>query len=80
MSIQIAVRLPDDLVAQVDDLIAAGELTSRASIVEHALRKELRYRQYQAELEYWRNNPEDDESTAIAMAVQHAAALIPEWS
>lgn len=40
MSTQIAVRLPDDMVAYVDELVAAGE-ASRAAVVTKAL---VRYR------------------------------------
>jgi len=42
MSKQIAVRLPDDLVAFVDGLVAAGRGTSRAAIVARALERERR--------------------------------------
>lgn len=46
VSTQIAVRLPDDMVAYVDELVAAGE-PSRAAVVTKAL---VRYRrQLQAE-------------------------------
>ena len=44
MSIQIAVRLPDELVAELDSLVQSGEEPSRASIVEAALLRELRRR------------------------------------
>ncbi|MBM3686380.1 MAG: ribbon-helix-helix protein, CopG family [Actinobacteria bacterium] len=42
MTTQIAVRLPDDIVLQLDALVADGSAPSRASIVERALRRELR--------------------------------------
>jgi Arc/MetJ-type ribon-helix-helix transcriptional regulator len=42
MSTQITVRLPDSMVAQLDALIAQGQASSRASVVEAALRRELR--------------------------------------
>jgi Arc/MetJ-type ribon-helix-helix transcriptional regulator len=42
MSKQIAVRLPDDLVDFLDDLVASGEEASRASIVTRALLREKR--------------------------------------
>ena len=42
MSVQIAVRLPDSLVETVDSLVASGAETSRASVVERALLRELR--------------------------------------
>jgi Arc/MetJ-type ribon-helix-helix transcriptional regulator len=42
VSVQIAVRLPDDTVRQIDALVAAGEAPSRASVVERALAREFR--------------------------------------
>lgn len=38
VSTQIAVRLPDDLVAYVDELVSAGE-PSRAAVVTKALKR-----------------------------------------
>ena len=51
MSTQIAVRLPDDLVAQLDTIVSTGQEPSRASIVEAALRHELRRRAWASEVE-----------------------------
>lgn len=42
MTIQIAVRLPDDTVERLDRLVAAGEAPSRASVIERALAREFR--------------------------------------
>jgi len=42
VSIQIAVRLADALVAELDRVVAAGGARSRASLVEAALERELR--------------------------------------
>jgi Arc/MetJ-type ribon-helix-helix transcriptional regulator len=42
MSTQIAVRLPDDLVAFVDDLVSHGDAASRAAVVSAALERERR--------------------------------------
>ena len=42
MSTQIAVRLPDDLVAFVDDLVSRGDAASRAAVVSGALERERR--------------------------------------
>ena len=42
MTTQIAVRLPDDVVQELDSLVARGSAPSRASIIEQALRRELR--------------------------------------
>lgn len=58
MSVQIAVRLPDDLVESLDELVASGEAKSRASIVERALRRELRKREYAREAALRESNPE----------------------
>lgn len=44
MTTQIAVRLPDDLVAFVDGLIRDGDATSRAAVVARALDRERRRR------------------------------------
>ena len=42
MTMQIAVRLPDELVAELDQLVADGQEVSRASVMERALARELR--------------------------------------
>jgi len=42
MTKQIAVRLPDDLVAFVDDVVGGGEASSRAVVVTRALERERR--------------------------------------
>ncbi|MBA2577000.1 MAG: ribbon-helix-helix protein, CopG family [Euzebyaceae bacterium] len=42
MSKQIAVRLPDDLVDFIDQLIDRGDATSRAVVVARAVAKERR--------------------------------------
>lgn len=42
MTKQIAVRLPDDVVAFVDELVAEGRAASRAAVVTKALERERR--------------------------------------
>ena len=42
MSTQIAIRLPDDVVAFLDRLVAEKKAASRAEIVERALERERR--------------------------------------
>jgi Arc/MetJ-type ribon-helix-helix transcriptional regulator len=44
MTIQIAVRLPDDLVAYVDEEVTSGSATSRAAVVARALERDRRRR------------------------------------
>jgi Arc/MetJ-type ribon-helix-helix transcriptional regulator len=41
-STQIAVRLPDSTVEQLDQIVAAGKAPSRASVIERALAREFR--------------------------------------
>lgn len=42
MSRQIAVRLPDDLVSFIDQMVGEGETPSRAALVSRALERERR--------------------------------------
>ncbi len=42
MSVQIAVRLPESMVEFLDRLVAEGQASSRASVVERALAREFR--------------------------------------
>jgi Arc/MetJ-type ribon-helix-helix transcriptional regulator len=42
VTVQIAVRLADDTVARLDQLVAAGDAPSRASVIERALAREFR--------------------------------------
>lgn len=42
MSTQIAVRLPEDMVAFLDKAVADGKATSRAALVSAALEREMR--------------------------------------
>ncbi len=42
MSTQIAVRLPDDMVAFLDAAVAQGKASSRAALVTSALEREMR--------------------------------------
>jgi Arc/MetJ-type ribon-helix-helix transcriptional regulator len=42
VSTQIAVRLPEELVEFIDQLVSDGRATSRAAVVSRALHRELR--------------------------------------
>ena len=42
MSTQIAVRLPDEMVAFLDRTVASGQASSRAAIVASAVEREMR--------------------------------------
>jgi Arc/MetJ-type ribon-helix-helix transcriptional regulator len=44
VSAEIAVRLPDDVIAFIDELVSNGEATSRAQVISQALQRERRRR------------------------------------
>ena len=49
MSIQIAVRLPDEMVAFLDQAVADGQAPSRAAVISSALEREMRRRLAEAD-------------------------------
>lgn len=71
MTIQITVRLPDDLVDFVDSEVASGVVTSRADAVARALVRERRYRTALADVAILRAGVEDDDLEGLAA---HTAA------
>ena len=61
MTTQIAVRLPDEMVAFLDDAVSAGKAASRAALVAAALEREMRRRAAEEDAELLRTNgPADD--------------------
>ena len=67
MSIQIAVRLPDQLVNSLDELVDSGVARSRASVIERALLRELRYQRMLQEVEILNSGiGADEELDALA--------------
>jgi len=71
MTTQITVRLPDDLVAFVDELVAEGAVASRAEIVARALTRERRRQTALADIAILRQRGSDPDLDAIA---EHTAA------
>lgn len=71
MSVQIAVRLPESLVEAVDALVEAGEAKSRASVVERALRRELRKIEYAREAAMRAADPERFRDPELEAWVEH---------
>lgn len=71
MTIQITVRLPDDLVAFVDSEVASGVVTSRADAVARALVRERRRRTALADVAILRAGVQDDDLDGL---VTHTAA------
>lgn len=68
MTTQIAVRLDERLVAQLDELVRSGAARSRAQVVQSALERELRRRLYERDVEILlasRQSGEPDEFAAL---------------
>jgi Arc/MetJ-type ribon-helix-helix transcriptional regulator len=75
MSKQIAVRLPDELVAFVDELIGSGAGRSRAAVVQRALERERRRLAAARDAEILARTGPDPELAGLAEhAVRHAPA------
>jgi Arc/MetJ-type ribon-helix-helix transcriptional regulator len=72
MSKQIAVRLPDDLVDFVDEIVDSGAGRSRAAVVTRALERERRRVVARRDAEILARAGQDPELLGLA---QHAAAL-----
>ncbi|MGO1630370.1 MULTISPECIES: YlcI/YnfO family protein [unclassified Microbacterium] len=61
MSIQIAVRLPDETVAFLDRAVADGSAPSRAALVASALEREMRRRMAERDADLLREAPDGDD-------------------
>ncbi len=61
MSIQIAVRLPDEIVAFLDKAVADGLATSRAALVSAALEREMRRQAAERDAAILRDTGAEDE-------------------
>lgn len=73
MSIQIAVRLPDEMVAFLDRTVAAGEASSRAALVASALEREMRRRVAEADARILaQQGAADDLDALVAWTTAHA--------
>ena len=68
MSKQIAVRLPEHMVEQIDTLVSDGAVPSRAALVQSALERELRRRIYEHEVE-----------TLLALKAAEEPDELAEW-
>lgn len=73
MSTQIAVRLPDDMVRQMDVAVVSGVFTSRTGLVEAAVECELRRVAAGEDARTIRSQgPEDDLDDLVAWTADHA--------
>ena len=71
VSTQIAVRLPDELVAYVDQAVAAGRVKSRAELVARLIERDARRQRAEEDLQRLidRGAVNDPEALAIVEAV-----------
>ncbi len=72
MSKQIAVRLPDELVDFVDEIVDSGARRSRASVVTRALERERRRVVAERDAQILARTGPDPELSGLA---EHAATL-----
>jgi Arc/MetJ-type ribon-helix-helix transcriptional regulator len=73
MSTQIAVRLPDEMVAFLDQTVAAGQAPSRAALVAAAVEREMRRRAAQTDAALLRDRGAgDDLDDLVAWTASHA--------
>lgn len=76
MSKQIAVRLPDDIVDFMDDLVAKGDEASRATIVLRALKRERRRLGTLQDIEILkRTEPDEDMNAMVAYLAKRPIGL-----
>ena len=72
MTTQIAVRLPDDMVAFLDTAVASGAAPSRAALVARAVEREMRRQAAEADASILRaSGPEDDLDALVAWSTAH---------
>jgi Arc/MetJ-type ribon-helix-helix transcriptional regulator len=65
MSTQIAVRLPDRMVAFLDQVVAEGKSSSRAALVTVALEREMRRQAAEQDAAILRERGPDDDLDAL---------------
>lgn len=65
MSTQIAVRLPDDVVAFLDEAVSRGQASSRAALVAAALEREMRRQAAERDAAILRQVGPDDDLDAL---------------
>ena len=66
MSVQIAVRLPDELAAFIDEEVAAGRAASRAAVITSAVERELRRSLALADIEILKASAPDRDLDGLA--------------
>jgi len=78
MSTQIAVRLPDELVAYVDQAVASGRVKSRAELVSRLISRDARRQRAEEDLQRLIEGGALDDPEALAMARATSATPIDD--
>ena len=72
VSTQIAVRLPDEMVAFMDRAVATGKAPSRAALVAAAMEREMRRQAAEQDAQVLRENgPADDLDELVRWSSSH---------
>jgi Arc/MetJ-type ribon-helix-helix transcriptional regulator len=71
MTTQIAVRLPDELVKFLDQLVTQGEAKSRAAAVTHAVERERRRRMAERDAAIYASDKDPDMGRLSAWAAKN---------
>lgn len=72
MSTQIAVRLPEEMVAFLDKAVASGRAASRAALISAAVEREMRRQAAEADAAILRNKgAADDLDTLVTWTTGH---------
>lgn len=69
MSTQIAIRLPDQMVAYLDRAVAEGRATSRAAFVAGAVEREMRRLAAEQDAAILHDDPSDDLDALVSWTV-----------
>ncbi|MEY2503554.1 MAG: hypothetical protein QOI07_3891 [Verrucomicrobiota bacterium] len=78
MSTQIAVRLPDDLVAYVDQAVASGRVRSRAELVTRLIARDARRHRAEQDLQRLAKAGALHDPEALAIAVATASTRVTD--
>ena len=78
MSTQIAVRLPDELVAYVDQAVASGRVKSRAELVSRLIARDARRQRAEDDLQRLIEAGALDDLDALAMVKATSATPIED--
>ena len=77
VSTQIAVRLPDELVAYVDEAVASGRVKSRAELVTRLIERDARRQRAEEDLQRLAEQGALDDDELLAIVKSASATALP---